>query len=200
MSVRPQGLRERKKEKMRAAIQRTALRLFREQGYEATSISQIAAAAEVSESSFFRYFPTKEDVIRWDELDPQIIEAFERQPADLGPIQALRMAFREILGQVPQMERAELRERAVLVLCVLPLRETLLDQAGGPLRPLVEAVAERAGRRPDDSAVRTLVGAMMGVCVSALMAAADDPGADLVVLLDEAMALLEAGLPVQIKA
>jgi AcrR family transcriptional regulator len=196
MNERPPGLRERKKAKMRAAIQRTALRLFREQGYEATSISQIAAAAEVSESSFFRYFPTKEDVIRWDELDPQIIEAFKRQPAGPSPIQALRLAFRQVLGQAPQAVRAELRERAVLVLSVLPLRETLLDQVGGPLRPLAEAVAERAGRQPGDPAVRTLVGAMMGVCVSALMAAADDSEADLVVLLDEAMALLEAGLPV----
>jgi hypothetical protein len=44
--------------------------------------------------------------------------------------------------------------------------------------------------------VRSLVGAVMGVCVSALMAAADDPDADVVILLDEAMALLEAGLPV----
>ena len=75
------GLRERKKEKMRAAIQRQALRLFREQGYDATTVSQIANAAEVSESSFFRYFPTKEDLVRWDEFDPLIVEAIKAQPA-----------------------------------------------------------------------------------------------------------------------
>src|SRR5438309_1930906 len=88
------GLRERKKARTRAEIQRHALRLFRRQGYEATTISQIAEAAEVSESTFFRYFPTKEDVVLWDEFDPVIVDAFRSQPVALGPIPALRAAFR----------------------------------------------------------------------------------------------------------
>jgi len=86
------GLRERKKPMTRAEIQRQALRLFRERGYEATTVAQIAEAPEVSESTFFRYFPTKEDVVLWDELDPPIFEAFSTQPAELGPIRALRYA------------------------------------------------------------------------------------------------------------
>ena len=53
------GLRERKKQKTRESIQRTALRLFEKQGYEGTTIEQIAAAAEISPSTFFNYFPTK---------------------------------------------------------------------------------------------------------------------------------------------
>jgi hypothetical protein len=61
-----------------------------------------------------------------------------------------------VLGRVPQPERAELRERAMLMLSVLPFRETLLDHTAAPLRMLLEAVAERAGRSPDDPAVRAL--------------------------------------------
>lgn len=190
------GLRERKKARTRAAIQRHALRLFREQGYEATTASQIAEAAEVSESTFFRYFPTKEDVVLWDDYDPRIIEVFRAQPAGLTAIQALRATFREVLAQVSPAEWAEQRERIALMLSVPPLRAALVDQVGGPMRLLAQVIAERAGRSPDDLAVRTLAGALLGAGLSAMVAAAEDPGADVVSLIDEAMALLEAGLPV----
>ena len=189
------GLRARKKAKTRDTIQREALRLFREQGYAATTVSQIAEAAEVSDSTFFRLFPTKEAVVLWDGFDPLILEAFRRQPAGLGPIQALRAAFRDILAGLSAAQQSELRERLRLLLSIPPVRATLLAQFGGPLRLLTEAVAERAGRRPDDPAVRTLVGAVLGVCLSAMFAAADDPEADAVRLIDEAMARLEDGLP-----
>ena len=83
---RPDGLRERKKARTRAAIRDHALRLFRENGYQRTTVEQIAEAAEVSVSTFFRYFPTKEDVVLQDDMDTRMIEAFERQPAGLSPI------------------------------------------------------------------------------------------------------------------
>ncbi|GAA2145582.1 TetR/AcrR family transcriptional regulator [Actinomadura napierensis] len=83
------GLRERKKARTRAAIQTCAMRLFREQGYDATTIAQIIEAADVSETTFFRYFPTKEDLVLHDDYDPMLIEAFQEQP----PVPALRASF-----------------------------------------------------------------------------------------------------------
>ena len=112
MTHRSLGLRERKKEKARAAIQLHTLRLFREQGYEATTVRQIAEAAELSESTFFRYFASKEDVLRWDELDPLILEVFKEQPAGTGPIRALRTAFHTILTGLSGAEREDLRGSA----------------------------------------------------------------------------------------
>ena len=69
------GLRERKKAKTRTAIQHVALRPFREQGCEATTIEQIAEAVEISPSTFFRYYGAKEDLVLTDDYDPLIIEA-----------------------------------------------------------------------------------------------------------------------------
>lgn len=189
------GLRERKKARTRAEIQRQALRLFAERGYEATTVAQIAEAAEVSESTFFRYFPTKEDVVLWDEFDPLVFEAFKERPPELGAVRALREAIHEAMTRASAEERAGLRGRVELLLDVPLLRAAFIDRIGGPMGLLAEAVAERTGRRPDDPAVRALAGAMMGVGLSVMFAAVEDPHADIVYLIDEGLAQLEAGFP-----
>src|SRR4029450_10969347 len=97
----PVGLRERKKARTKTAIQEHALRVFRGQGYDATTVEQIAEAAEISPSTFFRYFPTKEDVVVWDDYDPMLIEAIRAQPAGLNPIQAIRGGLRAAFSQIP---------------------------------------------------------------------------------------------------
>src|ERR1700735_5238989 len=88
----PAGPRERKKARTRAAIREHALRLFREQGYHATTVEQIADAAEVSPSTFFRYFPTKEDVVLQDDFDILALAELEAQPPELSPVAGFRAA------------------------------------------------------------------------------------------------------------
>lgn len=88
----PHGLRERKKARTRKTIRTEAFRLFREKGYPHTTVEQIAAAAEVSPSTFFRYFPTKEDLVLADDLDPALIEAFQAQPPELSALTAFLRA------------------------------------------------------------------------------------------------------------
>jgi AcrR family transcriptional regulator len=188
------GLRERKKARTRAEIQAHALRLFREQGYDATTVQQIIEAAEVSESTFFRYFPTKGDVVLLDEFDPLIVDAFLRQPSELSPLEALRRAFRTVFERLSTQEAAEQRDRMRLVLSVTELRGAMLDQFASAMNLLAVVLAERSGRRADDVAVRTVAGAVVGATVSVMFAALDDPDADVAALLDEAMAHLEAGL------
>src|SRR5580692_9667090 len=108
------GLRERKKARTRASLREHALRLFREQGYQATTVEQIAAAAEVSASTFFRYFPTKEDVVLQDDMDTRMVEAFARQPPGLSPIAAVRAAIRETWASFTPEDWEQINEGAQL--------------------------------------------------------------------------------------
>ena len=189
------GLRERKKAKTRAAIQEHALRLFREQGYDATTVEQIADAAEVSQSTFFRYFPTKEDVVLHDRFDPLLFAAFRAQPPDRTLVQALRAAMRAVFADLPAAELERERLRGELILAVPELRARALAQFADTLQATAELIAERAGRSPDDFAVRTFTGAVMGVALAAVLAAAEHPDGDYLALMDEGLAHLEAGLP-----
>jgi AcrR family transcriptional regulator len=189
------GLRERKKARTKAAIQQEALRLFREQGYENTTIEQIAEAAEFSPSTFFRYFPTKEDVVMYDNLDPLMIEAFRAQPAELSPVQALRAAMHDVFSRLPATEMEDLRERFDLILAVPELRSRMLDEFTRTIQMVAEMLAARVGRPTDDFALRIFAGALTGVVMAALLSAIDDPTADVITLLDAALVQLEAGLP-----
>lgn len=192
--LRTPGLRERKKERTRATIRAHALHLFVTQGYEATTVQQIIDDVEVSESTFFRYFPTKGDVVLTDDFDPIIVAAFLRQPPELSPIQALRRAFNEAFGELTPEVQAEQTGRMRLILSVPELRASMLDQFGQAMRLLGQVLGERMGRRSDDMLVITLSGAVVGVAMAVMFTMIDDPTANLAAVLDEAMGNLEDGL------
>jgi AcrR family transcriptional regulator len=189
------GLRERKKAKTRAAIQEHAVRLFRAQGYDATTVEQIAEAAEVSPSTVFRYYPTKEDLVISDEYDPLLIEAFRAQPSGLSPIQVLRGALRATFSNVSPNELTVQRERIMLVLSVPALWGASLDNLTETMQMLTDMVAAREGRASDDAAVRTFSGAVFGVMLEVMFRWAREPDMDTPAELDSALAHLEAGLP-----
>ncbi len=193
---RPVGLRERKKARTRASIREHALRLFREQGYHATTVEQIAEAAEVSPSTFFRYFPTKEDVVIQDDMDAIAITAYERQPAELSPIAAFRAAWAETYASLSEEEMAQLEETSAMTMAIPELRARAVDELSRTIDVIAEATARRTGHDPGDFAVRNLVGAIIGVILSATMPwAQDHHTSDTFARVDAALAHLEAGLP-----
>jgi AcrR family transcriptional regulator len=189
------GLRERKKAKTRAAIRREAMRLFREHGYEETTVEQVAEAAEVSPSTFFRYFPTKEDVVLVDEYDGLIVAAFRAQPPELTPVQAIRKALGEVMGNLTPEEQADEDERLRLSREVPELRAARLDELIRTMRLVATVVGERVGRSADDPAVLAFAGAVIGVAMSVLLCAGPNPVAKTYKEYDDALAFLEAGLP-----
>jgi AcrR family transcriptional regulator len=188
------GLRERKKAKTRALIQKEALRLFREQGYAATTVEQIAEAAEVAPSTVFRYFATKEDLVMVDQFPP-FVEALDAVPPEAGPVRAVRMAMRAMLEQQTAEERSDSVERELLMLTVPELWAASIQNVTGVARTLQERLAAREGRAPDDPEVRNVTGAIMGVMVGVWSEWVKDRDMDAPARLDEALAHLEAGLP-----
>ncbi len=196
---RPDGLRERKKARTRASLREHALRLFRDQGYAATTVEQIAAAAEVSPSTFFRYFPTKEDLVLQDDMDTRLIEALEQQPPDLGAVAAVRAATKQVFASYTAADVDVLTETTRLTMTVPEVRARAMDEFARSIAVVAEAVARRAGRPADDLAVRTVAGAIIGVIMAITLpwegwteqASFEDSFAR----IDEGLALLEAGLP-----
>jgi AcrR family transcriptional regulator len=188
------GLRERKKLRTRSAIQEHALRLFREQGYERTTIEQIAGAADVSPSTFFRYFPTKEDVVLFDAFDPLLEASFRRQPAELSPIVALRAAMHEVFDGLSPATAEEQRERARLAAQVPELQAAWLGEILRTASMLQRLLAERAHRDPADPRVRVYAGAVLGALMAALIPTLEDPDRDFIPDVDAALDFLEDGL------
>ena len=189
------GRRERKKLRTRALIQREALRLFLAKGFEATTIEEIAEAADIAPSTFFNYFPTKEDVVLQDDLDPVLLEAINLEPAGLHPVAVLRKAIHTVFSHLTPEQNTIFGRRLGLMASNPTLRAAFLNQSASQLDEIVAVVARRAGRSSDDFAVRNLAGALLGVMMAAFLTAANDPDADLLGLADQALTHLEAGLP-----
>ena len=197
-SDQPPGLRERKKARTRATIRSEALRLFREQGYHETTVEQIAAAAEVSPSTFFRYFPTKEDVVLQDEMEPRLAEAIEHQPPELNVVAATQAAFRAVFGTMSQQQWDQMRQQAELAMTIPEVRARTMDDFARTITVMTAVVAKRTGLSPDDLRVRTAAGAMFGAILSATApwGAYHDEfvNTDLFERVDQALGVLEESL------
>src|ERR687888_762867 len=106
MSAKP-GLRERKKERTRQAIAEAAHRLFRERGFDAVTVAQVAREAEVSEGTVFNYFRTKEDLFygQMETFEAALLAAVRERPAGESALAAFRTFVLERSRGLP--ERAE---------------------------------------------------------------------------------------------
>ncbi|MGW3592513.1 TetR family transcriptional regulator [Streptomyces fungicidicus] len=86
------GLRERKKLRTYRTVSDTAIRLFLERGFDAVSVAEVAAAAEISKPTLFRYFPAKEDLVLYRIADHEG-EAARVAAEGPAPVEALRRHF-----------------------------------------------------------------------------------------------------------
>jgi AcrR family transcriptional regulator len=186
------GLRERKKLKTREAIQREAMRLFQKNGYEETTIEQIAAAVEISPSTFFNYFPSKEDVVLYDAYDPMIGMLLSSRPAD----EPLSVSVRSVLKSMAstfERDREIILVRSKLILRTPALQARLWAEIERAQVFLAAVLAPRIQRDPDDFEFRVIITAVVGAMLEAAREwVRQDGRVSLNAVLDRALDMLHA--------
>ncbi|NNG39710.1 TetR family transcriptional regulator [Flexivirga sp. ID2601S] len=183
------GLRERKKAQTRRALREAAFRLFDKQGYSNTTTEQIAAAADVSPSTFFRYFPSKAELVVADDLDPLIVEAFRKQPEQLPVLRALRAAIEQVIESITPQEWEFQDQRWELMRSEDELRGAQQIEVNRTMRLVTDLIAERTELSPDDLRVRAMAGALIGGYLSMGIAPGAHSGFDLVEFFESGMTL-----------
>ncbi|MFI5802575.1 TetR/AcrR family transcriptional regulator [Streptomyces sp. NPDC051561] len=188
------GLRERKKIKTRAEIRRATFRLVSAQGWDATTIDQIAEEAEFSPSTVLRYFPVKEDIVLTDEYDPVMESALRSRPADEPLLQSVRAvvtaAMRRSLDEHPD----EVLLRTRLMLEVPAVRARMVESVSVTSRMLCRVIAERTGRDANELEVRIFAtGLLAAVLETTLYWAERGQRDDLVDLIDRMLRTFEEG-------
>ncbi|MGW1713102.1 TetR/AcrR family transcriptional regulator [Streptomyces sp. NPDC002156] len=197
LTDRPQlGLRERKKIKTRMAIRSATYELIEDQGYDATTIEQIAERAEVSQSTVFRYFPTKEDIVLTDEYDALMEEELRTRPVDEPWIDSLRYVVTKAIGVTAAEEPGVIRLRSRLMLEVPAVRSRMIESMSETGRLLCRVLAERTGRDSTDLEVRVYAMSLIGgLAEISIYWAENNYEDDLTELVNRALNVLEHGLP-----
>ncbi len=145
------GLRERKKQRTRAAISDAAIGLFLEHGFDAVSVAQVAEAAEVSKRTLFAYFPTKEDLVvhRLADHETEIARVVRARPPGTGPLAAVREHFLAGLRERDPItglnDRPEVRSLHRMILGAPSLVARMEGFRSGSERALEQALRETAG-------------------------------------------------------
>ena len=189
------GPRERRRVRTMREIQGEALRLFESQGYVETTIDQIAEASDISPRTFFRYFPTKEDVVLWDEYDAVIGELLAARPADEPVGETLRVVTRSAIEGLYQHDPARLLARTRLLFSEPALRARFLGFAREGVEQVGAACAALRGLSPDDLVLQVTAAALIDAVGWACDRwQASDGKADLLALVDEVTNALVKGV------
>ncbi|MCX4400997.1 TetR family transcriptional regulator [Streptomyces sp. NBC_00268] len=169
-SPRP-SLRERKKQRTREALLRAALELFTTQGYDRTTVDEIAEAVDVSQRTFFRYFAGKEEVALFTQgvAEARFLAAVRERPPQEAPLEALRRAVLEgwdTIGEsIESVVPLELHMRAYRLIESTPaLLAAYLRRSAELEEEIARVIAEREGLDVDaDPRPRVAVAVFGGV-------------------------------------
>lgn len=195
MTVEQTGLRARRKQRTRDSLVRAALELFTAQGYERTTVDEIAEAVEVSQRTFFRYFASKEEAAFavQDVMESHYLAALRDRPPHEAPFEAMGNAvfasWDTIEEAISDIVPVELHWRSYLVIESTPtLLAVLMRRSAESEEVMARLIAEREGLDVDrDPRPRVAVAAFGGVMRAAgrLWGQGDDPRAEVIRALME---------------
>jgi AcrR family transcriptional regulator len=177
-----------KSERTAARIFQQAIALFERDGYEATTVAAIAAAAGVSEMTFFRHFATKDALLLDDPYDPVIAAGIADQPRDLPPLVRAIAGVRAAWSEVP-IEGADLMRRRLSIAASPALRGAVARNTVETERVVAEQlIADGA----DAVEARIAAAALLAAMMSALLQwATGDDGRSMGSAVEQALAVLE---------
>ncbi len=162
------GLRERKRRTAMRRIQEVALDLLDEHGFDNVSIEEIARQADVSPSSIYRYFGTKEQVVLYDEVDVQLIERVEHGLEGLSPIEAVRRVMTEVLAEYFTRDDPLTRRKVRYAFEEPALRAATLEQTDAFIPVVANAIAAATRRPSTDLEVQVIAAAIVAALIAAV--------------------------------
>jgi TetR/AcrR family transcriptional regulator, regulator of mycofactocin system len=177
---------------MISELETVALRCFDERGFDVT-VDEVAAEAQISARTFYRYFPTKDDVlqVRIDRRSAALRAALAARPADEAPLHSLRVALQEVVAA----EDPELVRRWTNVIVATP--NLLRGVVGGIQLKSHQVIADFFAARlgvPSDALVPTMVAAAAGGVIQAAQTRWYIRGGDLATAISDALEVLEQGI------
>jgi AcrR family transcriptional regulator len=195
VSTSAPGLRERKKEHTRRAIAAAALDLFESRGYAVTTVDDIAAAADVSPRTFFRYFAGKDEAVfeRADDVQVAFRALLDSRPADEPLLVALREIGKALIAG-ETVDEARLRRVLTLTHTVPALRNRYNALIDTIERELTSWAAGRLGVPASDLRPRLVAAAVLAARRVAMDTWLEQPGDNLSEHVSRAIDLLASGL------
>jgi AcrR family transcriptional regulator len=176
--------RSRKRAATRRSIQEHALRLFAANGYNNTTVDDIAAAAGVSHMTFFRYFPRKEDVVGTREYDPMIEEHIIARPLHESPLAAIKAALSSSFATILPIDGPRIYNRVRLMVSTPELRMRQMIAMDETRDLFARSLARRNRQAPDNFEVTVQAAIAVAVFVAALETWARTDNGDLIAILD----------------
>ncbi|PSK89379.1 TetR family transcriptional regulator [Murinocardiopsis flavida] len=162
------GLRERKRIKTMRQVQEAALDLFDQHGFDAVTVERVAATAEVSPSSVYRYFGTKEGIVLWNPHQQSLGERLDHAVTESPPLEAMRRAISAFAADAAEWDESRDQRRMRYLMEVPAIQAAAASHVAPMSARMAALLAETTGREPTDFEVQVVSGALVGALLGAM--------------------------------